>query len=110
MDHDGLRHFDAVPAEKLVQVHLVIALENGLLVVDDDQPERGSALGEFVGVMVKEGGIANKERIELAQALDRLTVDDLGAHAERLRRAQELIQRCGIRWRKRLIGVMQYRN
>ena len=57
-------------ASSLGEVDLVVALQDGVRVVDHHQSFGGGAPREAVGVVVDEGGVADEQRVELGQPAD----------------------------------------
>ena len=107
MNHHCARHWDAMAREELVQIDLVVALEDRIGIVDHHEAGSGYARSEAVRVVVEEGRIAQEQGIEFTEAIDRLLVEDLRPHADRLCRPQETVERVAIgRWQRR-IGVVE---
>ena len=98
MHQQGSGHRQLVPGQQFMQVNLVVAPEDRLGVVDDNQAEGSGLARKFVRIVIQVGGVANEQRVIAVKAIERILADDRGAHAQFCGRAHEAMQRFGVRW------------
>ena len=105
--HQRSRRGNVVSGEQLGEIDLVVALEDGVRIVDHHQAFRGRPPREAVGVVIGEGGVADEQGVELGQPGKIGAGDEFHVQSHALRGLLEFLQGTCVGRRLRVVGVVQ---